>query len=73
MSNTSRLARIAHWINTYFKLSVEEQIDKNHVIGKDVKEWVDEEYEDGRVTVLTDDELLDMIRKSCDNHNIEIG
>ena len=26
-----------------------------------VKAWVDKEYEDGRVTVLTDDELLQVI------------
>ena len=30
-----------------------------------VKSWVDEEYESGRVTVLTDEELLEVIDEAC--------
>lgn len=30
-----------------------------------VKAWVDAEYESGRVTVLTDDELLAVIGEGC--------
>ena len=61
VSNTSGLAGIAHWINTYFHLPEEEQVDKNTELVAMVKAWVDKEYEDGRVTVLTDDELLQVI------------
>ena len=45
VSNTSGLAGIAHWINTYFKLSEEKAVDKNSKLVKKVKEWVDAEYE----------------------------
>ena len=65
VSNTSGLAGIAHWINTYFHLKEGRQVDKNSKLVKMVKDWVDQEYEGGRVTVLTDEELLSVIDKSC--------
>ena len=61
ISNTSGLAGIAHWINTYFKLKGDAQIQKTHPMVADIKQWVDAEYESGRITVLTDDEILDAI------------
>lgn len=72
VSNTSGLAGIAHWINTYFKLPDERKVDKsNPVVGK-VKEWVDKEYETGRVTVITDDELLVIIKDACEEFGINL-
>lgn len=65
VSNTSGLAGIAHWINTYYKLKGERQVDKNSELVKRVKEWVDIEYESGRVTVLTDEELVCVITEIC--------
>lgn len=56
VSNTSGLAGIAHWINTYYRLTGERAVDKSSELVVKVKEWVDAEYESGRVTVLTDDE-----------------
>ena len=67
VSNTSGLAGIAHWINTYFKLQAEKQLDKNSALVADVKEWVDEQYEEGRVTVMTDAELMRADRDSLQN------
>ena len=61
VSNTSGLAGIAHWINTYYKLTGQEQMDKNSPLVAEVKKWVDEQYEDGRVTVITDQELVEKI------------
>ena len=65
VSNTSGLAGIAHWINTYFKLSKEEQFQKNDPLIVALKDWVDKQYEDGRVTVMTDEELTRQIIKTC--------
>lgn len=56
VSNTSGLAGIAHWINTYFKLKDDKKVDKNAELVSMVKAWVDNEYEGGRVTVLTDED-----------------
>lgn len=57
VSNTSGLAGVAHWINGYLNLKEEGAFDKRHPIVAKVKQWVDHEYENGRVTVITDEEL----------------
>jgi isopropylmalate/homocitrate/citramalate synthase len=64
VSNTSGLAGIAHWINTFFKLKGSKAIGKDHPIVHKIKVWVDEEYEGGRVTVITDDELIGIISEA---------
>ena len=66
VSNTSGAAGIAYWINTYYKLSGEREVDKNSELVQRVKASVDKEYEDGRVTVLTDEELIDKINSVCE-------
>jgi isopropylmalate/homocitrate/citramalate synthase len=73
ISNTSGLAGIAHWLNTHYKLKDERQVDKNSELVKEIKEWVDEEYAGGRVTVLTDDEIVACVDKVCEKLNITIG
>ena len=65
VSNTSGLAGIAHWINTYFKLKGDKCVTKSDPIISYVKDWVDQEYESGRVTALTDEELLKVIDEAC--------
>lgn len=72
VSNTSGLAGIAHWINSFYKLSKSNQLDKNSELVKVVKEWVDAEYEQGRVTVVTDGELVKIIAESCEKLGIEL-
>ena len=71
-SNTSGLAGIAHWINTYFKLPEDKKVDKNSELVSSVKEWVDKQYEEGRVTVLTDDELIRVIDENCKRLGVEL-
>lgn len=71
ISNTSGLAGIAHWINTYFSIPEERKVDKNSELVAMVKVWVDEQYEAGRVTVLTDEELLEVIDEACERLGIE--
>ena len=70
VSNTSGLAGIAHWINTYYRLKEERQVDKNSPMVSIVKEWVDKEYETGRVTAITDSELEAVISKACEELGI---
>ena len=57
VSNTSGLAGVAHWINSFYRYSSEDALDKKHPVVESVKKWVDEQYEEGRVTVITDGEL----------------
>lgn len=71
VSNTSGLAGIAHWINAYYKLKPEKQVNKNSELVAMIKAWVDKEYEGGRVTVLTDDELITVIDEACERLGID--
>ena len=45
-------------------LKGEEQIEKTHPMIADIKGWVDREYENGRITVLTDDEIESYVSSS---------
>ena len=72
VSNTTGLAGIAQWINTYFKLPEEKKISKADPLVSPVKEWVDRQYEEGRVTVITDYELLHVIDATCEELGITL-
>ena len=47
-------------------------VDKNSELVHMVKAWVDKEYESGRVTVLTDEELLRVIADACEKTGVQI-
>ncbi|MDL2300775.1 2-isopropylmalate synthase [Lachnospiraceae bacterium OttesenSCG-928-D06] len=72
ISDTSGLAGIAHWLNTYFSLKDEEQVDKNSRLVCEMKKLIDEEYETGRVTVLTDEEILTCMDVVCKEHHLKL-
>jgi isopropylmalate/homocitrate/citramalate synthase len=57
VSKTSGLAGIAYWINENYDLHGDEKIDKKDPIVIQMKEWIDKEYEDGRVSSMSDMEL----------------
>lgn len=63
VSRTSGLAGIACWINNYYRLSGDNAIDKKHPTVAKIKEWADREYAGGRVTVISDDEMISLVRK----------
>lgn len=70
VSNTSGLAGIAHWMNAYYKLTGDRAVDKSSPVVAKVKEWVDAEYDAGRVTVITDEELVRVITDAC--HELQV-
>ncbi len=63
VSASSGLAGIACWINNYYRLSGEKRIDKKNPAVAKMKEWIDREYEGGRVTVISDDELVSLVNQ----------
>ena len=65
INNTSGLAGIAYWINEYYEIDKEHKIEKNHPVIAKMKAMIDEEYANGRCSVMGDDELDDMLR-ICD-------
>ncbi|MBO7387634.1 MAG: 2-isopropylmalate synthase, partial [Lachnospiraceae bacterium] len=73
ISNTSGLAGIAHWINTKYHLEGDNQMDKNSEFVHFIKAWVDEQYANGRVTVMTDDEMHDKISEVAPEFNLKFA
>ena len=63
ISKTSGLAGIAYWLNQNFRLKGDEQVQKHDPLVTVMKDWIDQEYEDGRQTVMTDKELDAMVER----------
>ena len=63
VSNVSGLAGIAYWLNGYYNLTGENKIDKRDGICVYIKEWVDEEYDKGRNTIISDEELVKLVEE----------
>jgi isopropylmalate/homocitrate/citramalate synthase len=61
ISKTSGAAGIAYWINTNYRLSESEKVNKNDPLVIQLKAWVDAEYETGRQTMMSYDELTEKI------------
>ena len=63
VGKTSGLAGIAYWINQYYRLEDSCKVGKNDELVHALKTWVDEEYEQGRQTVLSNKELEEKIEE----------
>ena len=72
VSNTSGAAGIAHWIDSHYRLKGDQKVDKNSELVKLIKSWVDQQYEDGRVTVLCDTELEAIVAETCQRLGITL-
>ncbi len=67
VTKTSGLAGIAYWINANYHLEGDRKVDKHDPLVVAMKEWVDKEYEDGRLTVLSNHELEEKIAELSGN------
>ena len=63
ITNLSGLAGIAHWINRHYNLDGKDKIDKKDPLVAKIKQWVDNEYENGRVIGISDEELESLIQE----------
>ena len=59
----SGLAGIAFWLNAFFNLPEEKKIDKHDGLVVAIKEEIDKEYLEGRNTVISDEEILNIIAR----------
>jgi isopropylmalate/homocitrate/citramalate synthase len=59
----SGAAGIAYWINSYFRCTGENKVDKHAKIVAEIKILVDEEYRTGRNTSMSDQELETLLKK----------
>jgi isopropylmalate/homocitrate/citramalate synthase len=63
VTDKSGKAGIAFWINTHFNLSGNNAVDKRHPGVSRIHKWVAEEYESGRVTGISNEELVKRVQK----------
>ena len=61
ISGTSGAAGIAYWINKHYDLTGDREVAKHSDIVVKVKERVDNLYADGRLTLMGDDELYEIV------------
>jgi hypothetical protein len=62
ITDKSGLAGIAYWINNELELKEDEKIDKSsHAVLK-IKEWVDAQFDGGRVNVVSDEEMWELLK-----------
>jgi len=57
ISNTSGLAGVAHWMNSFYGKKGDDEYQKKDPVVLRVKDWIDAQYETGRVTLITDEEM----------------
>ena len=57
VSKNSGLAGLAYWLNQNYRLKGEAALDKHSELVQRLKAWVDAQYEDGRVSSLSTEEL----------------
>lgn len=62
VSATSGLAGIACWINNYYNLDENHAVTKQNPCVLKMKEWIDNEYDNGRITVISDNELVALMQ-----------
>ena len=63
ISNTSGLAGVAYWMNKHIEALGVSEFTKHDDIVIKLKAAIDLEYEDGRTTLMGDEELFDIIRR----------
>ena len=66
ISKNSGLAGIAYWVNRTYGLTGEQELTKHSPLVIQLKEWVDELYEDGRTAALSNEELESKIAELTD-------
>ena len=63
ISNTSGVAGVAYWMNKHLELDGEKALTKQSPSVVAVKEEIDRLYEDGRTTLMGNDELMEITKK----------
>lgn len=63
ITDKSGAAGIAYWINLRLKLKGDELILKNHPAVAAINDWVMQQYQTKRTTIISDDEMEEQIKK----------
>ena len=63
VTDKSGIAGIAHWVNSHLGLDADKKIDKRHPGLAKMNKWVLEQYEQGRTTSISHEELQEKAKK----------
>ena len=63
VNDKSGLAGIAQWINSHFALTGKDRVEKTHPGVARINRWVSKQYEEGRTTSISDQEMEKVARK----------
>lgn len=63
ITDKSGLAGIAHWVNSHFALTGKEKVQKTHPGVAKINKWIAKQYEDGRITCMSEEELEHQVRR----------
>lgn len=63
ITDKSGLAGIAHWINSHFALTGKDRIEKTHPGVAKINKWIIKQYDEGRCTFISDEEIEHMARR----------
>jgi len=63
ITDKSGKAGIAYWINSHYGLMDDNAVDKRHPGISKINKWIVDEYESGRVTTISSEELETKVRK----------
>jgi isopropylmalate/homocitrate/citramalate synthase len=63
ITDKSGLAGIAYWVNQRLGLTGENKIDKKHPSLIKIYNWIEKQYDEGRTTSISDDEMEKLCRK----------
>ena len=63
INDKSGLAGIAQWINSHFALTGKDRVEKIHPGVARINRWVTRQYEEGRTTTISDQEMEKVTRK----------
>lgn len=66
ITNTSGVAGIAFWVNEYRKAHGEPELSKSDSLIHQIYGWVMAQYDEGRVTMITDKELIEKYNELAD-------
>ncbi len=69
INSTSGIAGVAFWVNEYRRMHGEEELTKKDPIIEYIYNWVTSEYDTGRITIISDDELISKYCEAIDSAN----
>jgi len=63
ITQSSGNAGIAYCVNSFLDLDDSECISEDHLVIGKIKDWVDEQYANGRTQTITDEEIMNIVKE----------